>query len=137
VKREATVLITVPFHDVDIVGVTWHGHYAKYFEIARCALLDTFGYGYREMQASGYIWPVIDLHLRYVKPAAFGQSLCVRATLAEWEHRLKINYLITDDATGTVVTRGESVQVAVEAATQTMLLVSPDVLFERLGIARV
>jgi acyl-CoA thioester hydrolase len=34
--REATVAITVPFHDVDSIGAAWHGHYAKYFEIARC-----------------------------------------------------------------------------------------------------
>ena len=27
--REASVGITVPFHDIDSIGVAWHGHYAK------------------------------------------------------------------------------------------------------------
>jgi acyl-CoA thioester hydrolase len=39
---------------------------------------------------------VIDLQLRYVRGATFGQTLNVRASLVEWENRLKINYLITD-----------------------------------------
>lgn len=131
--RSAEVLIEVPFHDVDLVGIVWHGHYAKYFEIARCALLETFNYNYMQMMASGYGWPVIDLRLRYVKPAQFGQKLRVRATLLEWENRLRIEYLVSDAASGERLTKGETMQVAVHMATREMCLVSPDVLFERLG----
>ena len=32
------------FHDLDPMGVVWHGHYLKYLELARCALLQTFDY---------------------------------------------------------------------------------------------
>jgi len=131
--RSAEVEIEVPFHDVDMVGIVWHGHYAKYFELARCALLETFGYNYLQMRDSGYGWPVIDLRLRYIRAAQFGQKIRVRATLAEWEHRLRIEYLVSDAATGERLTRGETVQVAVHMATREMCLVSPDVLFEKLG----
>lgn len=27
--------LTIPFHDVDVMGVVWHGNYFRYFEIAR------------------------------------------------------------------------------------------------------
>ncbi|MDH3602364.1 MAG: hypothetical protein OEU26_22345, partial [Candidatus Tectomicrobia bacterium] len=30
----AEVCFEVPFHDVDMMGVVWHGHYYKYFELA-------------------------------------------------------------------------------------------------------
>ncbi len=76
--------ILVPFFDVDTLHVVWHGHYVKYLEVARCALLDHIA------------WPVIDLQLRYVRGAVFGQRINVRANLVEWENRLKVNYLITD-----------------------------------------
>jgi acyl-CoA thioester hydrolase len=133
VKRSAEVTILVPFHDVDPVGIVWHGHYAKYFEVARCALLESFDYNYDRMLDSGYGWPVIDMRLRYVKPARFGQQLKVRATLLEWEHRLRIEYLVSDAASGERLTRGETMQVAVHIATRELCLISPDVLFERLG----
>jgi hypothetical protein len=53
--------IDVPFFDVDLMEIVWHGHYAKYFEIARCDLLDKIDYGYMKMRSSGYAWPIIDL----------------------------------------------------------------------------
>ena len=51
----------------------------------------------------------------------------MRASLVEWESRLKINYLITDQATGERMTRASSVQVAVEIASREMQLASPKV----------
>ena len=134
--RQAEVIIEIPFHDTDSAGVVWHGWYAKYLELARCALLDTFDFNYDVMAGSGYLWPVIDMRLRYVKPAHFRQKIRVQATLAEWEHRLKIDYLVTDANSGERMTKGSTVQVAVNAQTGEMCLVSPDILFEKLGLSR-
>lgn len=123
----AEVEIRVPFFDVDSIHVVWHGHYVKYLEQARCELLDLLGHNYDAMRASGYAWPVIDLHLRYAQPAQFGQRLTVRAELVEWENRLKINYLILDAVTGTRLTRATTEQVAVSIETREMQLASPAV----------
>ncbi|MDR9751643.1 acyl-CoA thioesterase [Pseudomonas sp. SZMC_28357] len=122
--------VVVPFFDVDSMDVVWHGHYVKYLEVARCALLDQIGHNYTAMRESGYAWPVIDLQLRYVRAAVFGQTLNVRASLVEWENRLKINYLISDLASGERLTRASSVQVAVEMASREMQLASPKVFTE-------
>ncbi|CAD5106498.1 acyl-CoA thioesterase [Zestomonas carbonaria] len=124
---QAEVEILVPFFDVDSMEVVWHGHYVKYLEVARCALLDKLGHNYTQMRDAGYAWPIIDLQLRYIRGATFGQRLTVRADLVEWENRLKINYLILDAETGERMTRASTVQVAVEIATREMLLASPGV----------
>ncbi|HXS32023.1 MAG TPA: acyl-CoA thioesterase, partial [Steroidobacteraceae bacterium] len=71
-----------------MMEVAWHGHYVRYFEIARCKLLDQLGYNYCQMRDSGYAWPVIDLHVRYVQPLQFQQKVTVTAWVAEWENRL-------------------------------------------------
>lgn len=130
----AEVELKVPFHDADPLGIVWHGNYAKYFEIARCELLDSFDYNYTQMLESGYAWPVIDMHLRYVKAIRFEQRIRVRATLEEWEHRLKIAYLIRDAASGERLAKGSTVQVAVTADTFEMQYASPDVLARKLGL---
>jgi acyl-CoA thioester hydrolase len=129
-----SVEVIVPFHDLDPMEVAWHGHYVKYFELARCALLDRIDYNYPQMRASGYAWPVIDLHVRYAQPARFNQRLKVRADLVEWEQRLKIQYQIHDLDSGQRLTKGHTVQVAVNGATGEMCFVSPAVLFEKLGV---
>ena len=134
-RFQVEVPFTIPFHDVDMLGIAWHGHYAKYFEIARCALLERFDYGYDQMRESGYMWPVIDMHIRYVKPLRFGQRVIVKAMLREWENRLLVEYLVTDEKTGQRLTKGSTSQVAVDLASGEMCFVSPHILFERLGVS--
>ena len=124
---QAEIEVLVPFFDVDSMDIVWHGHYVKYFEMARCALLDRIGHNYVQMRDAGYAWPIIDVQLRYMRGARFNQRIVVRADLVEWENRLKINYLIRDAETGERMTRGSTVQVAVEIASREMLLASPRV----------
>lgn len=131
---QAEALVQVPFHDVDLMAVAWHGHYLKYFEIGRGALLDVFSYNYQEMKDSGYAWPVVDVHLRYVKPARLGQKLRVTATLKEYDLRLKINYLITDAVTGKRLTKGHTIMVPVDMETGELYLGTPKILLDKLGI---
>lgn len=126
--------IQVPFHDVDMMMVAWHGHYVKYFEIARCLLLEKIDYGYNDMVQSGYAWPVVDLAVRYVKPARFGQWIRVSATLVEFENRLKIDYVIRDAKTDQKLTKGHTVQVAVKIESQELCLESPKILAQKLGM---
>jgi len=128
----AEVEVEVEFHDLDPMGVAWHGHYLRYFERARCTLLRSFEYDYPQMRASGYLWPIVDCRLRYVAPARYGQRLRVRAELAEWENRLAIDYLVRDAASGARLTEGRTVQVAVTAEGWDLQLVSPPVLLEKL-----
>jgi acyl-CoA thioester hydrolase len=125
----------VQFFDLDPMEVVWHGHYVKYLEIIRGVLLDTINYNYAQMKASGYLWPVVDMHVRYAASATFGQRLKLRAEIVEWENRLKIGYLISDAASGRRLTRASTTQVAVEIVSGEMCFVSPPVLLERLSVA--
>jgi acyl-CoA thioester hydrolase len=124
----------VQFYDLDPMEVVWHGNYVKYLEVARCALLDAIGYNYAEMKASGYMWPIIDMNLRYAAPATFGQRLLLRAEIVEWENRLRIDYLVSDAASGRRLNRASTTQVAVDIASGEMCFVSPPILFQKLGV---
>ncbi|HBS23104.1 MAG TPA: acyl-CoA thioesterase, partial [Thalassospira sp.] len=56
----------------------------------------------------------------------FGQNITITATLREYENRLKIDYLISDTKTGQKLTKGFTIQVAVEKSSGEMLYRSPD-----------
>jgi acyl-CoA thioester hydrolase len=127
-----SVEILVPFHDLDPLEICWHGHYVRYFELARTNLLQNIDYDYPGMRASGYAWPIIELYIRYARALRYQQRICVGAWLTEWENRLKIDYLIRDAMSGERLTRGYSVQVAVDMKTREMCLESPPVLLEKL-----
>jgi acyl-CoA thioester hydrolase len=121
----------VPFFDVDSMNIVWHGNYCKYFELARCKLLDKIDYNYVAMAASGFQFPIVDLHVKYIKPLNFEQPIIVTATLEEWEYRLKIGYVISDATTHEKLTSAHTIQAAVDSATKTLRLSCPDVLIQK------
>lgn len=120
-----TTEVEVAFHDVDLMAVVWHGHYFKYLETARWRLMDRLGYGFAAMRESGYLWPIIESHVRHIRGAAFGERLAVTASLVEWQSRLAINYLITDASSHARVARARTVQVAVRGGTGELQFACP------------
>ncbi|HTT09973.1 MAG TPA: thioesterase family protein [Burkholderiaceae bacterium] len=132
----ASAEIVVPFHDLDPVEIVWHGNYVKYLEVARDHLMDGIGYGHDAMRASGFVWPVVELRVRYLQPARMRQKLRVRASILEYEQRLKIVYEISDAASGRRLTRAHTVQVAVRLDTGEMLFHTPPVLREKVAAAQ-
>lgn len=127
---EARVDVDVPFHDADPMGVTWHGNYFRYLETARATLLAKIGYGYRDMLASGYLWPIVEAQIKYVRPTVFGQRLTIAAKLVEYENRLRISYTILD-SDGACVTKAHTTQVAVEKDSGEMCFCSPQVFVDK------
>jgi acyl-CoA thioester hydrolase len=126
------ITITAQFYDLDPMGFVWHGNYARFFEQVRCQLLDGIGYNYVEMEASGYIWPIVDMQIKFVRPIRFHQKFSVTAKLVESANRLKIEYLICDQASGEILTKAHTTQVAVDRTTGELCLESPSVLTDKL-----
>lgn len=127
--------MSVPFYDVDSFRIVWHGNYPKYFEVARCQLLDLFDYPYSKMEETGYFFPVIDLQVRYVQPIRFEQKIKVTASLKSWENTLEITYLITDLGSGQRLTKGRTTQAAVLMPGHITQYQSPPELIEKIQTA--
>lgn len=135
-KTQHETLLTIPFHDLDPLNVVWHGHYWKYFEIARSGFMREIGYDVQQMQASGYAWPVVDCQCRYVKPLSYAQNIKIITTLVEYELRLKFSYLILDTDTGAKLCQASTTQVPVHMETRELTLGVPKVLLEALGVVK-
>jgi len=127
----AEVTIQAQFYDLDPMQVVWHGNYARYLEQARCALLDRIGYNYPEMAESGFMWPIVDMQLKYVRPIRFAQTVIAQATLVEYENRIRIDYRIRDEKTGELLTKARTTQLAVRVDTGETAFDSPPVLIAK------
>ncbi|HZT54624.1 MAG TPA: acyl-CoA thioesterase, partial [Burkholderiaceae bacterium] len=60
------------------------------------------------------------------------QVVLASAEVLEYENRLKIGYRITDRASGERLTKGWSVQVAIDAKTRELQFVSPTILLDKM-----
>ena len=135
IELKAEIQLKIPFQDVDVMGIVWHGNYLRYFEEARAELLDKVDYGYFQMKESGYAWPIVDARVKYIKPLHLQQIVRVKARLVEYECQLKIEYEIFDVETGERTTKGYTKQVAVDMESNEMCFVSPKVFLEKLGVS--
>ena len=126
----ADVTLRTQFYDIDPMNIVWHGNYARYLEESRTNLMAKIGYGYAEMQASGFAWPIVEMWLKYVRPLKLGQKFIMRATLKEYENRILIEYRGLDAETGDVLTKARTVQLAVSIATGELAFTSPQQLID-------
>ena len=135
IELKTEIKLKIPFQDVDVMGIVWHGNYLRYFEEARAKLLDKVDYGYFQMKESGYAWPIVDARVKYIKPLHLQQMVQVKARLVEYECQLKIEYEIFDVETGERMTKGYTKQVAVDMESNEMCFVSPQVFLKKLGVS--
>lgn len=130
-RLTAVVTLRIPFHDVDSARVVWHGHYFKYFELARCALLDRIGYNYETMAETGIVWPIVKSSTKYLRPLVFNQVVRVAARLKEWDMHLLMEYCIEGED-GQVYTKGSTTQVPLDARSLELQFGTPAFLLERM-----
>ena len=124
-------IIKAQFFDLDPMNIVWHGNYARFLEQGRCELLDRLGFNYTQMRDSGFAFPIVELRLKYVAPIRFLQEFEVTTTLTEYENRLRFDYVLRDLASGAVLTRGHTIQVAVRIDTGELCLECPPALIDK------
>lgn len=125
------ITFKVDFNDCDPMRIVWHGNYINYFERARCALLDKIGYNYIAMEESGYIFPVTEVKVKYVRSLRFGDYCRAKATLVEYENMIKINFELFNTETGELTTKGTVSQMCIDAKTGETQFVCPKIWTEK------
>lgn len=128
---EVEVELEVPFHDVDMLHLVWHGHYYKYFELARTRLLRSKGLSAEQLVKSGYMLVVIESKCRHPAPLRFGHRFVVGARLSDVDYRVKIDYQIWSVTEDRRAAYGHTVLATLGPGGE-LLLRTPDALVELL-----
>ncbi len=85
--------IEVRYAETDMMGVVYHGSYLPWLEVARTGLLAAEGVPYRELEAAGFFLPVIEVNMRYLRPARYPDIVTVTARIHEKPAlRIRIDY---------------------------------------------
>jgi acyl-CoA thioester hydrolase len=75
--------VSVRYAETDMMGVVYHGSYLPWLEIGRTHLLKDHGLPYRELEAQGFFLPVLEVGLRYLRPAKYDDTVVVTTVLRE------------------------------------------------------
>jgi acyl-CoA thioester hydrolase len=84
--------IRVRYAETDQMGVVYHSNYFLYFESARAESIRQLGFTYAEMEKTGIVMPVIDVHCRYLRPAVYDDLLTIKTILKELPVHHKIEF---------------------------------------------
>lgn len=122
------------FFDVDSMNVVWHGNYVKYMEIARCELLDEIGYGYEKMKQDGFVFPIVKMDIKYIKPIFFNDDIQIEARLLKSDGFLKFNYEISSIKTGDKLSIANTSQMAVRICDYTTCFELPNELLMAINL---
>jgi acyl-CoA thioester hydrolase len=97
--------LRVRFHELDPNGHVNHGVYANYLETARIELLDSLGFGPQVMADRGVHMVVVELRLRFRRPAGAGDTLTVETSIEQmgrasswWSQRILRDDVVVADA---------------------------------------
>lgn len=75
--------IVVRYAETDMMGVVYHGNYLPWFEVGRTTLLKEMGIVYRQLEADGYRLPVLEVAVKYQRPALYDDTITIVTTLRE------------------------------------------------------
>ena len=95
------------YADTDRSSVVYHANYLRYFEFGRTSLMRDAAYPYREIEESGYVYPIYDLAIQFQQPLYYDDPMWIYTRPAELQRvRLQFDYVITHGPTGADVCRG-------------------------------
>ncbi len=131
--HEVNAELEVPFHDVDVLGLVWHGHYYKYFEIARTRLLRSLGLDAGDLIGPRYRFVVSESACRHIQRLDYGERFRVSAWINDYRHRIRIDYEITSLDRERRCARGHTV-LACTDRDGNLLLRTPAAIYDRISV---
>ena len=108
------VHIRVPFFDVDSIQMVWHGNFVKYLEEGRESFGFKYGLEYMHIYNSGYVAPIVDMHIEYKNTAGIGDTLIVETIYKPCRGaKLMFDYVITRESDDELILKASTVQLFV------------------------
>lgn len=75
--------IRVRYAETDKMGFVYYGNYATYFEVGRVEFLRSKGYSYKQLEDEGVMMPVVEINIKYKRPAIYDDLLVIKTSIKE------------------------------------------------------
>ena len=131
-EHRIAIDMDVAFHDVDPLHVVWHGHYYKFFELARTALFRSCKLDVPDMIDLQYKFVVIESKCRHTFPLRYGDRFRVSAWFKDVEYRLHIAFEVENLSAGRRAARGHTMLATLDPAGN-LLMGTPRSILDRLS----
>jgi acyl-CoA thioester hydrolase len=88
----STTEIRVRYGETDQMGYLYYGNYALYYEVGRAEAIRQLGFTYRQLEEMGIMMPVVELNVKYFRPALYDNLITVKTILKQLPEGPKIQF---------------------------------------------
>jgi acyl-CoA thioester hydrolase len=87
---EFNTQVRVRYAEADPMNVVYYGNYAQYLEVGRVESLRNLGISYKGIEDMGIMLPVVELNIKYLRPAKYDDLLTIKSQIKELptDHRI-------------------------------------------------
>jgi len=78
----STLTYRVIYGDADPMGVVYYANYLRFAENGRNEFCRDNGVTYKDIEAAGFFFPVVEAHVKYLRPAKYDDLLTVRTWIS-------------------------------------------------------
>ena len=104
-----TTPIRVRYAETDQMGVVYYGNYAQYFEVGRVETIRSLGMSYKALEDMGVMLPVVEMNIKYLRPAHYDDVLNIQSTIKELpeKHIIEFHQEIYNEAGKLIIKKPE------------------------------
>ena len=89
---ESQTQVRVRYAETDQMNVVYYGNYAQYFEVGRVESMRHLGVTYKKFEDMGIIMPVVEMNIKYLRPATYDELLTIKTQVRELPVDHKIQF---------------------------------------------
>jgi acyl-CoA thioester hydrolase len=98
--------VRIRYAETDQMGYCYYGNYPQFYEVGRVEMLRSIGTSYKEIEEKGYILPVVDLTVKYIKPAYYDELITIKTIInVKPSVKIEFDYEIYNEA-GVLLNKG-------------------------------
>lgn len=96
-----------PYADTDRSSVVYHGNYLRYYDLGRTSLMRDAAYSYKEIEENGYLYPIIEVGVKYYSPLCYDDLMWIYTRPGMLERvRIRFDYFILNEKGDEIVCKG-------------------------------
>lgn len=100
--------VRVRYAETDQMKFAHHSNFVNWFELARIDLMRKYGIFYASLEQEGYLLPVLEIQIEYLRPAKFDDIVQIRSYMERPPRaKIEIKYSVTNEQ-GELLSQGRT-----------------------------
>ena len=102
--------LTVRYAETDQMAIVHHSNYPVWYEAGRTDFIKAMGMSYSEIEANGILFPLLELHCKYIQAARYEDVVIIETSLTKLTMvKAEFSYKVYRESDGMLLNTGSTV----------------------------